>query len=252
MKAVCFIGEGGVLFDGVSVKWENRSLSSIFREIKEDRKISSLRVVLGKDLSCVAAVRTGEDGKMNRRKALRAVSESSPFAVFDSSFDWKIETLGEGDNWIQLIAVRPKIFKLLKDAAKNAGIGIDMIVPLAIVIAKVTRNRETPVLVKWFGWGETKVLAIKGMVDYVGNESDDRINVRAKNRWHLAVNPEQVILTDQEFDLVETVAKLGTKGKDENLLYIQPGKDDLISRGRLFSESVSEIIEKIKGRRGRR
>jgi len=252
MKAVCFIDEDGLSFDGVSVKRGDRSLSSIFRAIKEDRKISGLRIVLGKDLSCVAAVRIGEGEKMNRRKALRIASENVPFAVDDGSFDWKNETLGEGDNWAQLIAVKPKFIKLIRDAAKNAEVEIDMIIPLAIIIAKVTKNRETPVLVKWSGWGEMKVLAIKGMVDYVGSESDDKINTYAKHRWHLAVNPEQVILTDQEFDLVKEVARLGMKGSDEDLLQIRVVGDDLVSRGRLFSEAISEVFEKIIGKHGRR
>ena len=237
MKALCYINSEDIWFDDRSFKWKKDNLDDVLKAVHKDLGINGIKVVLGSEVSYMATAKL-EEPEITREAAFEIARANLPFELTESSFDWKRISLGEDDDWIQVMAVEPEFLRLLSDAAEKAGIKIDWAIPVGSILATASLKYETPVLIRWQGKEKISVLAIRGLVDFVGNESDDEINSFAKHKWHLAVNPEHIVLSDREFDFEVTAERMNLKGKDEEVLGVMVKEQKVISLGDFVSERI--------------
>lgn len=223
---ISFIDRSEIWFGDKPFGWTNLNLKEVFREVKKDKQVEEIDLVLGSEMSYLVAVKIDESEKIDREKSLKIAEANLPFVPVSEGFDWQIISLGEGDNWLQIAAIEPGFLDVLMKAAKATGIRIRRTVPVATLLAARSKTSDAPVLIKWIGKERVSVLAIKGLVDYMGNEEDEKINAYARRKWHLAVNPEQIVLDERDFDFVRELENIDTKGSDAEVMNI-----DLIRRG---------------------
>ena len=236
--SICYINGNEVWFNGRAFGWSKNTLKDVFRAAKKDQDVSEISIALGSEVSYVVAVRTPVGESIDRRKVLKIAAANLPFVPVDEGFDWQKISFGEGDDWMQIAAIEPDFLKLLTESAKTAGIKILSAVPAAVVLAGISEDKEAPVLIKWQGKEKVSVLAVRGLVDFVGTEPDEKINAYARHRWNLAVNPEQIVLSDDEFDFGKEFEALSNKGEDSEVMEIEVEKEVVAKRGlvRLISK----------------
>ena len=248
MKSTCYISGGNLWFNGRAFGWKRESLKDIFKAAKKDKGIDEIRLVLGREMSFVVAVRIDALVTMTREKAMKLAEVNLPFVPVDKGFDWELISLGEGDVWIQIAAIEPGMMKVLVEATKSAGIKILDAIPAALVLARASLDHDAPVLIKWQEKEKISVLGIKGLVDYVGADEDEKINAYARHKWHLAVNPEQLVLGEEEFDFQKELDAIRRKGDDAQVMGIDIGKEEVrgfiqLDNREVGKEGVSLVME---------
>lgn len=220
MKSVVYITKNKIWLNDHVFEWDGVRLDSIFGQIKKQVGSSEVRVVLGKEVSFVSAVRN-YFGATTRDEVLKMVKRWMPFEIDTESFDWREITLGHDESWIQAVALEKEFLISLSAAVRNHGIKLGAVTSIGVVLAEKFKSRETPVVVRWSDKENLNVLAIKGMADLVfSEENTEELMAYAVSRWGLAVNPEIITLNKNNFDLVETVYAEKVKGEDKKVLSI--------------------------------
>ncbi len=248
MKHLIYLGKTKVWVDGRETSYASgEDLIAIFKQAKDAGKVGEAALVLSNEVSFVTAVRSDKQ-RLLRPEARRMAAGTVPFVLGDDNFDWRLVKLGEGDFWVQVVAVEPELMVAVLKAIAQSKMKVSWMGPASVLIAKVSEPHETPVLIKWSGVEEFSVLALRGMVDLVSGDSDESVNAYAKARWHLAVNPEQIVLNDKNMDWEGAVEVMKKKGDDAELLGLSAGvrtKDleTLISEGEDLSSAIEDEVE---------
>lgn len=228
MREVLYITKNKIWAGERVFDWDGVSLDEVFGKIKKELKVNEVRVVLGNDISFVTAVKAG-DAFLTRENVLKLVKPWMPFEIDSNCFDWKQMTLGYDEVWIQIVALEKELLLGLSAAISNNGIKVDLVTAIGVLLGEKTRGREAPAVIAWSGKENLSVLAINGLVDLVTAEiSDDDLMVYAKQRWSLAVNPEEIILRADEFNLAKNVFSEKTKGEDRAILNLPILKDIVV------------------------
>lgn len=215
MKTVVYVTKKRIWADERVFDWDGVGLDEVFGKIKKETRADEWRVVLGNDISFVTAVKAN-DVFLTRENVLKLVKPWMPFEIDSQCFDWKTITLGLDETWIQIVALEKELLLRLSSAIKNNGIKVDLVTAIGILLGEKTRGREAPMVVKWFGKESLSVLAVNGLVDLVTAEiSDDDLMIYAKQKWGLAVNPEEIILKESDFNLAKNVFSEKIKGEDK-------------------------------------
>jgi len=225
MKTTIYITNEKVWVGGSVFDWDGQNLEKVLVEAKKQAKVSDARVVLGNDLSFVTAIKAG-DMLINRESVLKLVRSWMPFSIDNDCFDWKEIEIGPKERWLQVIAVEKEFLENLSLAVKKSGVGVEMVTAIGVMLGQKTVGREAPAVVKWSDKENLSVLAVNGLVDLVASDiSDEDMMAYAKQKWGLAVNPEEIILKEGEFDLVQLVMSEKTKGDDKLVLNLPILKD---------------------------
>lgn len=243
MKTVIYINKGKIWADGRAYDWTFDTLPEIFVSIKKDLRINEARIVLGSEVSYVVDFKLADISKSRREDVLKMTRGWLPFVVVDECFDWKMVTLGDADVWAQVVAVEPSFLETVSKAIQKSGIRVDWMIPVGIVLGMMSLEKEVPVIIKWKGKENLVVLAQNGLVDYVGSDNDDVVNHYAKQKWHLEVNPEQVLLNDDNFEFNDEVFLGKNKGSDRDVL----GLNLFRPKNNTIENIVPKSIEKIVG-----
>ncbi|HEX9008085.1 MAG TPA: hypothetical protein VF837_02385 [Patescibacteria group bacterium] len=243
MKSVVYLNKNKVYFDGRAFDWDKNTLGDIFLSIKKDQKLSDIRIVLGSDVSYVVDFKVEDASKVKRDEILKMARSWLPFVVTDECFDWKMITLGEADVWIQVVALEPELLNIIRQATEKSNLKVEWVIPVGIVLGSVSIGREVPILIKWRGKEELSVLAQRGLVDLVTTENNDSINNYARQKWHLEVNPEEILLTDSNFKFEEVVMSARVRGSDADILAISIGNNDK-GVGEFVPPGIVDLVER--------
>lgn len=242
MKTVVYITKKRIWVGDRVFDWNGVSMDEVFGRVKKEMKVNGVRVVFGHDVSFVTAIKAN-DVFLTRESVLKLAINLMPFEIDSECFDWKSVTLGYDEVWIQIVALEKELLYSLISAVKKHGIKTDLITTVGVLLGEKTRDREAPVIVKWFGKESLSVLAINGLVDLVVSDiKEDDLMIYAKQKWGLAINPEEIILKEDEFNLAKKVFSEKTKGEDRLILNI-PILKGIISEGKLEEVFVSKNEE---------
>ncbi|HOX96592.1 MAG TPA: LytR C-terminal domain-containing protein [Candidatus Woesebacteria bacterium] len=218
MKTAIYITRNKVWAGDSAYDWDGINMDEVWMRIKREKKINEARIILGNDVSFVTSMRL-EETMVNRMSALRMAKSWLPFEIDDDCFDWKEVEIALGEKWLQLIAIQKEFLTSLSAAVKKNGVRVDMVTAIGVLLADKTTEREVPVVVKWTGKEDLLVVAVKGLVDIVTSDvSEDDLMVYAKQKWGLAVNPEQLSFSEAETDLTKEVYAERAKGEDRLVL----------------------------------
>jgi|GEM_PF-3223952 hypothetical protein len=252
MKTVIYITKNKVWVGEIFFEWDGQDLDRVLIEVKKQVKISEARVVLGNDLSIVVAIRAG-DVLINRENVLNLVRSWMPFPIDNDCFDWKEMEIAYKEKWLQVIAVEKEFLEKLSLAVKKSGVRVEMVTAIGVVLGAKTQGRESPVVVKWDDKEKLSVLAVNGLVDQVTSDiNDEDMMTYAKQKWGLAVNPEEIVFKGREFDLIRSVMSEKTKGDDELVLNLPILKDVTEKKEKLAEGSVldfegeKDVVETVK------
>ncbi len=247
MKSIIYLTKQNIWVGEKKFSLDTNKLVDIFVESKKKLKVSEVRIVLGNEISFVSAVRLDNTIELKRAEMLRLAQMSVPFEISDACFDWDRIVLGEGDDWAQIIAVDPEVVNSLMEAVRISGIKVDWIIPVGVVVGAATKGKETCVLLKWEGQEKLSILAQKGLVDLVvADEDDEKINVYAKEKWNLAVNPEQINLSEKNFKFESWVWGGKANGEDMEILGIPMAKKPIVT-GEVAKQSEKIVSIKKDG-----
>ena len=218
MKTVVYITENKIWAGERAFDWDGVSMDEVFGKIKKELGVGNIRIVLGNGVSFVTAVMAG-DTFLSRENILKLVKSWMPFEVDSGCFDWKQVVLGHDEIWIQIVAVEKELLMSLSSAVRKHGIKVDLITAIGVLMGEITNGRETPVILKWSNKENLSVLAINGLVDLVAADiNEEDLMIYAKQKWGLAVNPEEIILNESKFSLWKNVFSEKTKGEDKIVL----------------------------------
>ena len=230
MKTVIYITKNKVWAGGQVYSWDGENLEEIFGRIRRDQKVSEARVVLGNDVSFVTSMKFTE-AVLDRESVLRAARLWMPFQIDDGCFDWKEVAIVPGEKWLQLVATEKVFLEQLSLAAKKNSIKIDLVTTIGIILAEKTHGREVPVIVKWTGRENLLVVAVNGLADLVaGDISEEDLMLYAKQKWGLAVNPEELMYTEADMDVVGSVFAEKNRGNDRMILNLPILKEAMVEK----------------------
>lgn len=225
MKTVVYITRKKIWAGKTSFDWDGTNLDAVFGKIKKELKVKKIRVVLGNDVSFVTAIKA-EDTFLSRENVLKMVKPWIPFEIDSNCFDWKQIMLGHDEIWLQVIASEKEFLSKLSTAVLKNGLEIDLVSAIGVLLGGKSKNREVPVVIKWTEKESVSVLAMNGLVDLVVSEiNEEDLMIYAKQKWNLAVNPEMITMSEQEFNLSENVFSEKTKGEDKVILNLPILKD---------------------------
>ena len=245
MKTVVYITKNKIWVGEKVFDWNGMSMDEVFGRVKREMKVSGVRVVFGHDVSFVTATKAGKTF-LNREYVLNLIKPWMPFEIDNECFDWKSVTLGYDEVWIQIVALEKELLYSLISAVKKHGIKIDLISTIGVILAEKTTGREAPAVIKWYGKESLFVLAVNGLADIVVSDIDEKdLMIYAIQKWGLAVNPEEIILNESDFDLVDRVFSEKTKGEDRLILNI-PILKEIVSEEKSDAGFVSEVKESKK------
>lgn len=225
MKTEVYITKNKIWARELSFDWDGVSFDEVFGKIKKELRVNEFRVVLGNDVSFVTAVKT-EGVFLTRESVLKLVKSWMPFEIDSDCFDWKEVVLAPGDVWVQIVAIEKELLLSLSSAVKKHGIKVELVTAIGILLGESTTGREVPVIIKWNGRERISVLAVNGLVDLVTAEiSEEDLMVYATQKWNLAVNPEEIFVSESDFDLTKNVFSEKNKGEDKQVLNLPILKD---------------------------
>lgn len=254
MKTVVYITKNKIWAGESSFDWDGVSLDGVFERIKKELKVDEMRVVLGNDVSFVTAVKAG-DTFLSRENILKLVKSWMPFEIDDDCFDWKEINLAPGDVWIQIVALEKELLMSLSSAVKMHGIKVELVTAIGVLLADQSSGREAPAILKWTGKENLSVLAINGLADLVVTDiNEEDLMVYASQKWGLAVNPEVLVLNENEFDFSKNVFSQKTKGEDRLILNLPilkevvtktvPGAGTVSGGSVAENTGIEEVFEK--------
>jgi hypothetical protein len=230
MKAVVYITKNKIWVNEQVYEWDGVSMDKVFGKIKKELKADEVRIVLGNDVSFVTAVKAN-DTFLNRESVYKMAESWVPFKIDNDCFDWKQVTLGHDEVWIQIVAMEKSLLLSLNEAIQKSGVRVSLVTAIGIMLGEKSREREAPVVIKWMGKESLLVLAVNGLVDLVVSEiKEEDLMVYASKRWGLAVNPEQIMPGERDFNLFETVFSEKSQGEDSRVLNL-PIFEGLVARG---------------------
>lgn len=225
MKTVVYITKKKIWVGEQTFDWNGVSLDEVFGKIKKELRIDDIRIVLGNDVSFVTAVKAG-DTFLTRENVLKLVKSWMPFEIDNNCFDWKQINLAHDEVWIQVVALEKELLMSLSSAVKKHGIKVELVTAIGVLLGKTTAGREAPVIIKWINNENLLVLAVNGLVDLVVSEiNDDDLMLYAKQKWGLAVNPEEIVINENDFNLTKNVFSEKSKGDDKLILNLPMLKD---------------------------
>jgi len=243
MKTVVYITKKRIWAGERVFDWDGVSMDEIFGRIKKELGVDEMRVVLGNDVSFVIAVKAN-DTFLTRESVLKLVKSWMPFEIDSECFDWKSVVLGYDEVWIQIVALEKELLLGLSSAIRNNGIKVDLVTAIGVLLGEKTVGREAPAVIRWSGKENLSVLAVNGLVDLVTADiSEDDLMIYAKQRCGLAVNPEEIVLREDEFNLLKNVFSEKTKGEDRMILNL-PILKGLVIEGKQEAEMVIKVVKK--------
>lgn len=242
MKTVVYITKNRIWFGDQVFDWNGVSMDEVFGRVRKERGLGGVRVVFGHDVSFVTAIKAN-DIYLTRENVLRLANNLMPFEIDNECFDWRSVTLGYDEVWIQIVALEKELLYSLISAVKKHGIKINLITTVGVLLGEKTVGREAPVIIKWSDKESLSVLAINGLVDLVVSDiKEDDLMIYAKQKWGLAVNPEEITLKEDEFSFSKIVFSEKTKGEDRLILNI-PILKEIIAEEKLEEVFALEKIE---------
>ncbi|HSV94901.1 MAG TPA: hypothetical protein VLH94_02960 [Spirochaetia bacterium] len=244
MKAVVYITKKTVWVGNESFDWDGVRLDEVFGKIKRELKVNEVRVVLGHEVSSVTAIKAGNTF-LTRENILKLVKPWMPFEIDNDCFDWKLVVLGHDEVWIQIVAMERGLLLSLSSAIRNNGLKVDLVTAIGVLLGEESNGREIPVVYKWENKEKISVLAVNGLVDLVtSNISNEDLMVYANKKWRLAVNPEEIIMKEENFNLSKKIFSIKTKGEDKAVLNL-PILKEVVSKMKPESEKRGddEILE---------
>lgn len=218
MKVICYVTKRRIWVNDKEFVWDGVSFDEVIGKIKKDLQVDEMRVVFGNDVSYVTAVKI-EEPVLTRESVLKMIKPWMPFDVDNDCFDWKEVMLAHEERWIQLVALEKDLLLSLSSAVLKHKIGVSLVTSVGVMLAKKTVGREAPAVIKWSGKEKLLVLAVNGLADLVvSSMTEDDLMVYAKQKWQLAVNPEELLLDEKDLNLLEYTYSEKTKGEDRFIL----------------------------------
>jgi hypothetical protein len=246
MKTVVYITKNKVWAGELVYDWDGVNLEEIFNRIRREQKVSEARVVLGNDVSFVTSMKFTEE-VLNRESVLKVAKSWMPFQIDDECFDWKEVMLVPGEKWLQLAAMERGVLESLSAAVKKSGIKIDLVTAIGVILAGKTVGREVPVVVKWTGKENLLVVAVNGLADLVaGDINEEDLMIYTKQKWGLAVNPEELMFSETNVDVPGIVYAEKIKGDDSLVLNLPILKEVVIAD----EKKEEEVVEEKSGTEG--
>jgi len=233
MKLVIYLTKTKIWYGGKSIDWGGADLIKIFKDIRKDERVRDVRIVLGDDVSYVAAFVLEE--RQPREKIEEMTRGWLPFVLEKNCFDYRLISVG-GQDWVQAVAVERSLLDAVSKAVWESGLNLELMIPIGALLAEKSNGYENPIMVKWNGYENLSVLAVNGLADSVFRDEDDlKINTYAKEKWNLENDLEILILEDSKFNLIEEAYKEKNRGEDVAVLSIPVLKKQ---------EIVAEIVER--------
>lgn len=218
MKSVIYITKNKIWAGETAYDWDGKNMEEAWLRLRREQGVREARVVLGNEVSFVTAMKV-DDAVINRENALKMARSWLPFEIDNECFDWKETELVPGEKWLQFIALQRELLEGLSLAVKKSGVRVDAVTAIGVILAAKTMDREVPVVVRWSGKEDILVVAVRGLADLVASEiNEEDIMVYAKQKWGLAVNPEEVVFTDADVDVVDLVNAEKVRGEDRLVL----------------------------------
>jgi len=218
MKTVIYITRNKVWANEVEYAWNGANLVDVFEKIKRDLRISQARVVLGNEISYVTSMQF-MGPILNREAVLKMMRVWLPFQINNECFDWKEVSLVPGERWLQIVVMEKSILESLSTAVKRSGIKVDLVTAIGVVLAQKTVGREVPVILRWIGKEKLMMVSVNGLADLIASDiGEDELMIYAKQKWGLAVNPEEIAFMDEEVNIAEIVYAERVKGDDRLVL----------------------------------
>lgn len=218
MKTAIYITKNKVWAEDLVFDWDGVNLNEVFGKIKKELRTDRVRIVLGNDISFVTAVRA-DNTFLTRETVLKMVESWMPFQVDNDCFDWKQVILGHDETWIQVVAIEKDLLLSLSSAIKRVGLRVDLVTTIGVLLGEKTKGMEVPMVIKWRGKEQLTVLAVNGLVDLVISDiKEDDLMIYAKKKWNLAVNPEEMLIAGDDFDLSDRAFSEKAEGEDKLIL----------------------------------
>jgi len=225
MKTAVYITKNKIWAGELSFDWDGVSFDEVFGKIKKELKLYEMRIVLGNDVSFVMAVKAG-DTFLSRENVLNMIKPWMPFEINNECFDWKEIVLSYDEKWLQIIALKQEFLYSLSSAIKKHGLKVELITAIGILLGEITKGREVPVILRWNNKENLSVLGINGLVDLVVSDiKEEDLMVYTTQKWGLAVNPEEIILKEENYNLTEVVFSEKINGEDKFVLNLPILKD---------------------------
>jgi hypothetical protein len=246
MKTLIYITKDKVWSGEQSYEWDGTSLDDVFGRIRREQKAGEARIILGNDISFVTSMKF-TDGVLNREGVLKMARSWMPFQIDSECFDWKEVALVPGEKWLQLIAIEKTFLENLSLAVKKSGIKTELVSAIGVLLAEKTMGREVPVILKWTGKENLLVVAVNGLADLVaGDISEEDIMTYTKQKWGLAVNPEEIAYTEADIDILGSAFAEKIKGDDKLILNLPILREVVVSEEKENAEGgeVKAVEEK--------
>lgn len=218
MKVVCYVTKKRIWAGDKEFVWDGVSFDEVVGKIKKDLKVDGMRVVFGNDVSYVTAVKVDQPFP-TRESVLKMIKPWMPFEVDNDCFDWKEVVLARDEVWIQIVALEKGLLLSLSSAVLKNNVKVRLVTSIGVLLAKKTIGREAPAVLKWSGKENLLVLAVNGLADLVvSSMAEEDLMVYAKQKWQLAVNPEEIFLNEKYLNLSNYTFSEKTKGEDKSIL----------------------------------
>lgn len=218
MKLAIYLTKTKVVYAGKSLDWTGGDLTKVFKELRRDERVRDVRIVLGDDVSFVASFKAGDN--LSKEKIEEAARGQLPFPLISECFDYRIMTGVGGEQWVQIAAVEKSLLDAVSSGVLASGLAVELMIPIGVLLGERTSGKETPAMVKWNGVEVLTVLAVNGITEAVfTDETDEQINIYAKNKWNLDVDLERIAANDT-FDLTKEAFKEKARGSDAEVLSI--------------------------------
>jgi len=205
MNNLIYLTKDTIWFDEKSYSLVGTDLKTVLENARKELKISNGRLILGNDILFTASFKL-ENQEETRSAILQITKGWFPVEIDNDSFDWKRAILASGEVWIQTVGVDSEYWKNVCSSFVQAKINVDVAEPLTTLISESVAQRDTPVIINWSGKEKLKIVCLGGAVDFISvDDADDILVSYVKDKWHLAVNPEIVLMEENEFKLKEKV-----------------------------------------------
>lgn len=236
MKSVVYITKKKIWVGEKVFEWDGISMDNVFERISRELKIDKVRIILGNDVSYVTAVKVDQP-LLTREGVLKMIKPWMPFEVDNDCFDWKEVVLARDEVWVQLVALEKGLLLSLSSAVLKNNVSVRLVTSIGVLLAKKTIGREAPAVIKWLGKENFLVLAVNGLTDLiVSSMAEEDLMVYAKQKWQLAVNPEELFLNEKDLNLSDYTFSEKTKGEDKSILNLP------ILKEIIMEEKQEEII----------
>lgn len=218
MKQIIYLTRSKVWFDGTPFDWRPGNLTEVLKVNRQKINTSDVRIVLGNEVSYLCAFPQKKGEIFTREIVAEEIKNHLPIEIGTENFDWTMTLRGK-EVWAQAVAVEESLLEEISKAVMENGLKVNLMIPVGVLLGRVSADKKTPILIKWMGTENLTVLATQNLVDSVYTAvPDEQIANFAKSKWALETEPEVIQLSETNYNLSEWAFAEKNRGPDTEVL----------------------------------